>query len=165
MEHIKKGQFVGKYVGELLSPLAASQRVTAAKNQGKKDIYRFALDKFYDPHSPDPRLASEPYEIDGEFYSGPTRFINHSCNPNLRVFAVVGDHANKPVHGLCFFALEDIESFTELTFDYVDGVDGMKDGAKPVKRGRPSKREIEEKESEGKQLCLCGATNCRMFLW
>jgi histone-lysine N-methyltransferase SUV39H len=163
MGDIKKGQFIGKYVGELLTPEEAQHRRRMSKAAGKKDIYLFALDKFHDPSSADPRLRREPYEIDGEYMSGPTRFINHSCDPNLRVFAVVNDHANKPVHDLCFFALKDIDRYTELTFDYVDGVDGKKEIGRPR---RPSKKESPDPERDGiENECLCGAKNCRRFLW
>jgi histone-lysine N-methyltransferase SUV39H len=158
--NIKKGQFVGKYVGELLAPEVARERRRQAEKAGKKDIYLFAVDKFHDPTSNDPRLRREPYEIDGEYMSGPTRFINHSCDPNLRIFAVVNDHANKPVHELCFFAISDIDRFTELTFDYIDGVDGIKAAGGP-------KKDSKEKPKESRNLnkCLCGARNCRQFIW
>ena len=72
----------------------------------------------------DERLSGPPFEVDGEFFSGPTRFINHSCEPNLRSFARVGDHADKHIHDLALFAIEDIPAGVELTFDYVDGETG-----------------------------------------
>lgn len=99
--------------------------------------------------------------------SGPTRFINHSCDPNLRIFAVVKDHANKPFHELCFFAVKPIERFTELTFDYLDGVDGVK-GEKKGRRPRmldPEEAAEEDEEELIKTRCLCGAKNCRKWLW
>ncbi|KAG4427026.1 hypothetical protein IFR05_017491, partial [Cadophora sp. M221] len=117
----------GKYVGELITSTEARRRREARSSLSHKDVYLFALDKFNDLDSQDPRLRGDPYDIDGEFFSGPTRFINHSCNPNLRIFAVVTDHANKPFHGLSFFALRNIEKETELTFDYTDGVSHKKD--------------------------------------
>ncbi|KAG4428060.1 hypothetical protein IFR05_016455 [Cadophora sp. M221] len=120
--------------------------------------YLFALDKFNDPDSQDPRLRGDPYEIDGEFFSGPTRFINHSCDPNLRIFAVVTDHANKPFHGLSFFALRDIEKETELTFDYTDGVSYKKDDR--------NIDDLTDKEwATTVTKCLCGAANCRGYLF
>lgn len=100
-------------------------------------------------------MAGEPYEIDGEFRAGPTRFINHSCDPNLRIFAVVTDHANKPFHDLCFFALKDITRETELTFDYTDG----------VKNGGKELSDLTDAENFNKTECLCGAPNCRGYLW
>ncbi|RKF56168.1 Histone-lysine N-methyltransferase, H3 lysine-9 specific dim-5 [Golovinomyces cichoracearum] len=150
-EDIMKGQFVGCYLGELITAEEANWRRAQSTKSQKKDVYLFALDKFTDPNSSDERLRGEPYEIDGEYFGGPTRFINHSCDPNLRIFAVVRDLANKPFHDLCFFALKEIPRFTELTFDYDGGVRG--------------EEKAMDKMVEGMTRCLCGANNCRNWLW
>jgi histone-lysine N-methyltransferase SUV39H len=150
---IRKGQFVDLYRGEVITTEEADRRRQIAQISQKKDVYLFALDKFNDPNSLDPRLSQPPLLVDGEFMSGPTRFINHSCDPNLRIFARVGDHADKHLHDLALFALKDIAKGTELTFDYVDGVvDGEEDLNDPAKVKDMSK-------------CLCGSENCRGWLW
>lgn len=117
-------------------------------------MYLFALDKFSDEASMDPRLAGPPFEVDGEFKSGPTRFINHSCDPNLRSFARVGDHADKHIHDLVLFAVRFIPAGEELTFDYVNGedTDFVEDLNDPDKR-------------KDMERCLCESANCRGFLW
>ncbi|KAF4585413.1 Histone-lysine N-methyltransferase, H3 lysine-9 specific dim-5 [Ophiocordyceps camponoti-floridani] len=150
-EAIKRGQFVDRYVGEVISSAEADRRRAAAAVSQCKDVYLFALDKFTDVASLDPRLCGPPLEVDGEFMSGPTRFINHSCDPNLRIFARVGDHADKHMHDLAFFAIKDIQKGEELTFDYVDG----------------GSLEAEEQEGTLDEMtrCLCGCSNCRGFLW
>ncbi|TQV93869.1 histone-lysine N-methyltransferase [Cordyceps javanica] len=119
---IKQGQFVDRYLGEIITAEEADRRRANSAVSQQKDVYLFALDKFTDPNSLDPRLNGPPLEVDGEFMSGPTRFINHSCDPNLRIFARVGDHADKHIHDLALFAIKDIQRGEELTFDYVDGV-------------------------------------------
>lgn len=147
-----KGQFVDKYVGEIITREETERRRQLSDITEKKDIYLFELDKFKDDADRDPSLENTVF-VDGEFRSGPTRFINHSCDPNLRIFARVGDHALKRFHDLAFFAIRDIPASTELTFDYVDGDDerwGME------RRGRPRK---------GMTKCLCGSENCRGYLW
>lgn len=151
---IKRGQFVDNYVGEILPSYAADQRRDDSDVAQRKDVYLFALDKFSDPTSMDPRLSGPPFEVDGEFFSGPARFINHSCEPNLRSFARVGDHADKHIHDLALFAIEDIPAGEELTFDYVDGeeTDLVEDSHDAKKRKDMTK-------------CLCGSKNCRGFLW
>jgi len=154
---IKKGAFVGSYVGEIITPEEANSRRAAANVAQRKDVYLFALDKFTDKGSSDPKLRGDPYEIDGEFFSGPTRFINHSCAPNVRIFAVVKDLAMKHLHELAFFALEDIPRLTELTFDYHGHDHAVVD-----------ENEDEGEESETRKLmtrCLCGAENCRGYIW
>jgi histone-lysine N-methyltransferase SUV39H len=150
-EAIKKGQFVDRYLGEVITSAEADRRRRAAAVSQRKDVYLFALDKFTDPDSLDPRLRGPPLEVDGEFMSGPTRFINHSCDPNMRIFARVGDHADKHLHDLALFAIKDIARGEELTFDYVDGV--AEDGEEP------------EGNIEDMTRCLCGSSKCRKFLW
>ncbi|KAK1246057.1 hypothetical protein MKX07_005126 [Trichoderma sp. CBMAI-0711] len=150
---IKKGQFVDRYYGEIITSAEADRRRAAAAVSQRKDVYLFALDKFTDPDSLDARLRGPPLEVDGEFLSGPTRFINHSCEPNLRIFARVGDHADKHIHDLALFAIRDIPRGEELTFDYVDGVmTGDLAGMEEEAHGEMAK-------------CLCGSRKCRGYLW
>ncbi|RFU74312.1 histone-lysine n-methyltransferase, h3 lysine-9 specific dim-5 [Trichoderma arundinaceum] len=150
---LKKGQFVDRYLGEAITSAEADRRRAASAVSKRKDVYLFALDKFTDPESLDPRLKGPPLEVDGEFLSGPTRFINHSCEPNLRIFARVGDHADKHIHDLALFAIRDIPRGEELTFDYVDGV--TEDGS-----------ETENRNGGGDMTkCLCKSRKCRGYLW
>ncbi|KAL2060488.1 hypothetical protein VTL71DRAFT_9519, partial [Oculimacula yallundae] len=37
-------------------------------------------------------MKDDPYKIDGEFCSSPTRFINYFCDPDLRIFTIVAYH-------------------------------------------------------------------------
>ena len=148
---IKKGQFVDRYLGEVITSAEADHRRSASAISQQKDVYLFALDKFTDPDSLDPRLKGPPLEVDGEFMSGPTRFVNHSCEPNMRIFARVGDHADKHLHDLALFAIRDILRGEELTFDYVDGE--AYEGEDP------------EDNVDHMTKCLCGSKKCRGFLW
>lgn len=140
-----------RYLGEVITSAEADRRRAASAISQRKDVYLFALDKFTDPDSLDPRLRGSPLEVDGELMSGPTRFINHSCDPNMRIFARVGDHADKHLHDLALFAIKDIARGEELTFDYVDGVS--------------EDREEPEGNTDDMTQCLCGSSKCRRFLW
>lgn len=151
-EDVKKGQFVDCYFGEVITADEANRRRNESFISQKKDLYLFALDKFTDPDSLDPRLRGAPLEVDGEFMSGPTRFVNHSCEPNMKIFARVGDHADKHLHDLALFAIRDIPKGEELTFDYVAG--GEEDEKEDVRHG-----------SDNRERCLCGSKKCRKFLW
>ncbi|KAG9242623.1 SET domain protein [Calycina marina] len=151
---IRKGQFIDLYVGHIITSQEADRRRKKSEFAQRKDVYLFALDKFSDPESADPRLRRKPYEVDGEFMSGPTRFINHSCDPNLRIFARVGDHADKHIHDLAFFAIKDIAPMTELTFDYVDGESA------PLLKDSKNDDKVKDMTK-----CLCGSRKCRGFLW
>lgn len=153
MRELKRGQFVDCYLGEVITPEEAERRRHNSSKAQRKDVYLFGLDKFTDPDSMDPRLVGAPLEVDGEFMSGPTRFINHSCDPNLRIFARVGDHADKHIHDLALFAIRDIVKGEELTFDYVDGQGEIESNAR------------DEKLQEEMTRCLCGSKKCRGYLW
>lgn len=153
MRELKRGQFVDCYLGEVIKPEEAETRRHNSSKAQRKDVYLFGLDKFTDPDSRDQRLVGAPLEVDGEFMSGPTRFINHSCDPNLRIFARVGDHADKHIHDLALFAIHDIAKGEELTFDYVDGQGEIESNAR------------DEKLQEEMTRCLCGSKKCRGFLW
>lgn len=149
---IKRGHFVDCYYGELLTAEEAQTRRDEAESAQQKDVYLFALDKFTDEKGEDERLH-DTYEVDGEFLSGPTRFINHSCDPNLRIFAVVKNPVDQLFHSLAFFAVKDISADTELTFDYLDGVATDNDG------------DDDRDDYKEKRKCLCGSKNCRGYLF
>ena len=92
---------------------------------------------------------------------GPSRFINHSCEPNCRQFTVSLNHADDRVYELAFFALGDLPAGTELTFDYTDSEEvgvgvGVGDEEVEVEMGR---------RGEALTRCLCGAEGCRRWLW
>lgn len=150
---VKKGQYVDRYLGEIITSKEADRRRAQSNMAKKKDVYLFALDKFSDEESRDTRLAGPPLEVDGEFMSGPTRFINHSCDPNMRIFARVGDHADKHIHDLALFAIRDIAAGEELTFDYVDGnQEADNDAHDPAM-------------NKDMTPCLCRSPKCRGWLW
>jgi histone-lysine N-methyltransferase SUV39H len=69
----------------------------------------------------------------------------------MRIFARVGDHADKHLHDLALFAIRDIHRGEELTFDYVDGV--------------AEDNEETSLNVDNMAKCLCGSKNCRKFLW
>lgn len=147
--YIRKGQFVDRYIGEIITAEEADRRRRVASLAQKKDVYLFDLDKFHDPSSLDPRLRGRPLVVDGEFMSGPTRFINHSCDPNTRIYARVGDPADKHLHDLALFAIRDVPPGTELTFDYTNGVVDDEAGG----------------DRRGMTRCMCGSENCRGWLF
>ncbi|KAI1075577.1 SET domain protein [Whalleya microplaca] len=150
---VRQGQFVDRYMGEVITALEAARRRAHSHIAQRKDVYLFALDKFSDPESFDERLRGPPLEVDGEFMSGPTRFVNHSCEPNMRIFARVGDHADKHLHDLALFAIRDIPRGEELTFDYVDGIDDSDNDA------------LDPEKHKDMTPCFCGSKKCRGWLW
>jgi histone-lysine N-methyltransferase SETMAR len=66
-----------------------------------------------------------------------SRFVNHSCAPNLRI-ACVRDGGVLP--RLCLFTSKEVKKGEELTFAYGEG------------------------SSEGGRVCRCGAGDCQGVL-
>ena len=58
------------------------------------------------------------YVIDASETGNESRFINHSCSPNLDTVSVVGYHGDPALTRIAFFANQDIEPGDELTFNY-----------------------------------------------
>ncbi len=155
---VRSGQFIDCYFGEILTLETANKRRDSLDRSNNKDIYLFGLDKFYDEKSEVP-AENTLYEVDGALFGGPTRFINHSCKPNLRIFARVGSVVEKNLHDLAFFAIRDIKAGDELLFDYVDGKENSE-----IFDGK-TKEEIAE-ITKTMTKCLCGSRDeCRKFLW
>jgi histone-lysine N-methyltransferase SUV39H len=140
-----EGQFVDTYRGEIITDAEATRREEAAQSKTKAS-YLYSLDKFAETEGLE---QDEIYVVDGEFMGGPTKFMNHSCEPNCRQYTVSYNKHDCRVYDIAFFACQDIEAGEELTFDYLD------------------KEEGEEMDDPGEDAvpCLCGASKCRKWLW
>lgn len=141
---IAEGEFVDTYRGEILTEREAQRR---GRDESRKNVYFFNLDKFSDEIP----AGERGYVIDGELMGSPARFINHSCDPNLKVFAVSLIRGNPRVYKLAFFAIRDIAPLEELTFDYQAGLD--------------SGDTTSQNENKNSTRCLCEAENCRDRFW
>lgn len=142
-QNLYQGQFIDTYRGEVITDEEATRRENTSSKA--KASYLYSLDKFAESEE----LEHEPYVVDGEFMGGPSKFMNHSCEPNCRQYTVSFNKHDPYVYDIAFFACEDIPAYTELTFDYLD------------------KEEGEEMEDPGEDAipCLCGAAKCRKWLW
>jgi SET domain-containing protein len=119
---LKKGDYVGEYVGEAISQGEADRRGLLADHRGSSYIFMVASD----------------LNIDSSKKGNQTRFINHSSSPNVEPKSTCGDfvcrdfvYSIAPVtehwfqvlfvkgeQRIGFFARQDIEEQTELLFDY-----------------------------------------------
>jgi histone-lysine N-methyltransferase SUV39H len=136
------GQFIDTYRGEVVTDTEA--KIRGDRGSKEKDSYLFSLDKFQEHFRPE----DEEYVIDGQYFGGPTRFINHSCEPNCGIYAVSYDKNNPFLYDLAFFATRDIPQGEELTFDYAPG------------------DERQEDQVEADSIpCKCGSGRCRKWLW
>lgn len=121
-ENFTKDTFIGAYAGELISADESTQR--------EDDSYLFNLSG---------NNALSTYVCDAKDFGNFTRFINHSCEPN-----VVGiRHLTKDGFPyIAFFANQDIPKKTELTLNYGDNywlIKSKRDGI----------------------YCLCKRANCK----
>jgi len=143
---IEQGKVLGIYTG-LLVP----RDIAEADDETYDKSYMFDLDGREDPSEETPENA---YSVDSRTCGNWSRFINHSCSPNLRVYLVVYDtipEMNTPY--LAFVALKDIPAWTELTVDYDPGATKIKGQG----RGR-GKGKGKTKIPPGAKPCMCGAT-------
>ncbi|XP_026432555.1 histone-lysine N-methyltransferase, H3 lysine-9 specific SUVH4-like [Papaver somniferum] len=89
------------------------------------------------------------YCIDAGLTGNVTRYINHSCAPNLFVQCVLSEHHDIKLARIVLFAADNIPPLQELSYDYGYAVDSVVD-----------------KEGNIKHMdCYCGAPDCkkRMF--
>lgn len=142
-QNLHQGQFIDTYRGEVITDEEADRREQSSSKS--KASYLYSLDKFEETED----LEHKPYVVDGEFMGGPSKFINHSCDPNCRQYTVSYNKDDPYIYDIAFFACRDIPAGVELTFDYLD------------------KEEEEEMGDAGQDAvpCLCGAAKCRKWLW
>ncbi|KAK5733224.1 hypothetical protein LTR17_009830 [Elasticomyces elasticus] len=155
-EELVRGEFIDTYVGEVITGEESDRRVVQMGEA--KQSYLYALDKFIGD-SPDLN-ADTCYVVDGQYKGGPTRFINHSCEPNCRQYTVSYNKHDLKVYDLAFFAIDNIPAGTELTFDYQD-----EDVVEEDEFWKTKEEALADPENEDKRPCQCGARLCRGILW
>jgi euchromatic histone-lysine N-methyltransferase len=93
-------------------------------------------------------LKKLPIVISAKSSGNVSRFLNHSCSPNLLWQPVQYDHGNDSYPHIMLFAMKHIPPMTELTYDYGT-------------RGAPPGIKGEFSNSSKLKPCLCGSANCR----
>ncbi|KAF3904335.1 hypothetical protein AA313_de0203185 [Arthrobotrys entomopaga] len=139
------GHFIDRYVGEVITEAEAERRTKVQELRGL--TYLFDLDKFNDEEEED----AEVYCVDGADFGGVTRFINHSCEPNLMIHAVTHNRSDLRVYDLALFTSRKIPAGEELCFEYVRNDDWEAGQEVP--------------EDKKKFPCFCGAKKCHGWLF
>ncbi|XP_013395889.1 histone-lysine N-methyltransferase NSD2-like [Lingula anatina] len=123
LRDVKKGEFVNEYCGELVDEEECKRRIQKAHDENISNFYMLTIDKN--------RI------IDAGPKGNLSRFINHSCQPNLETqkWTVNGNIR------VGLFASDDIPAGTEFTFNY--NLDCL---------------------GNEKTVCQCGSPNCSGFL-
>lgn len=142
LEYIPAGSYVIEYTGEVVDAENAKMRTRMYKKKGIVDQYLFDLD-YNDSNE-------AFFVLDATQKGNLSRFINHSCSPNLQTWPAchLGEDKNK--HRLYYFSLRGIRTNEELTVDYSGGIIG---GNMPKKIPKNAKE------------CRCQAPNCRGFIF
>lgn len=155
LRKIYKGEFVCEYVGEIITQEEAEKRGKNYDRVGR--TYLFDLDF---------NSADNPYTIDAATYGNISHFINHSCEPNLAVWAVWVDCLDPNIPKLALYALREIEKNEQLTFDYGSSNGGSNPNT-PEKKNRMETSSDEKAAPNGvkRSMCKCNANSCRRYLF
>lgn len=150
LEIIKKFAFVCEYAGELISVHEAKRRTLELTSETGN--YLIALRE----HSYSSGILRT--HVDARFHGNASRFINHSCNPNLVMVPV---RVDSMVPRLALFAATNIDAGEELSFDYSGQFTIWSTGEPCVEYDG-----IEVLRGLGKEpkKCSCGSQNCSGFL-
>lgn len=157
---LQKGQFIDTYRGEIITGEEADRREASAGDSRGKQSYLYTLDKHIGDVNGDGNQLTEDdcFVVDGEYKGGPTRFMNHSCDPNCRQYTVQYNKYDIKLYELAFFAYKFIPAGTELTFNYKD-YDEDEDEDDMTEFNEPE-------DEEGEYMkCRCGSANCKGRLW
>ncbi|XP_009795312.1 histone-lysine N-methyltransferase, H3 lysine-9 specific SUVH1 [Nicotiana sylvestris] len=134
---IRGGGFICEYAGEVID----------AGNYSD-DNYIFDATRIYAPleaerdYNDESRKVPFPLVISAKNGGNISRFMNHSCSPNVYWQLVVRQSNNEATYHIAFFAIRHIPPMQELTFDY-----GM------------------DKADHRRKKCLCGSLNCRGYFY
>ncbi|PNS19000.1 hypothetical protein CAC42_6095 [Sphaceloma murrayae] len=169
LEPLRRGQFIDTYLGEVITDAEANAREKVGALD--KSSYLFGLDKFVGGTLGDGSVIDSEHchVVDGELVGGPTRFMNHSCEPNVQIHAVSYNKYDYFVYDLAFFAAENVPRGQELTFDYMDADDANAPDETKMEGLEGAKGEVPGLggDAEGRNVaeCRCGAERCRRWLW
>jgi len=182
LQIIKKGSFVCEYVGEVIKNEEAEKRGKIYDAEGR--TYLFDLD-YNDSEQ-------NPFTVDAAVYGNISHFINHSCEPNLAVYAVWINCLEPNLPKLALFSTRNIKEGEEITFDYMcqsfKGHNSSSPNSELISesafspytsplRARltlPSSENLENRlpespvsvsETASKTRCRCGAKKCRKYLF
>ncbi|KAG8956369.1 hypothetical protein FRC04_004450 [Tulasnella sp. 424] len=158
-EFIPTGRFIGIYSGELLTDAEAHKRGLLGRT------YLFNLDFVHlkDDTSPEKSSGSREssasgnskYAVDAFHAGNHTRFLNHSCDPNIELYPIYTDDADLEKPLLCAFTCKNVQRGEELCFSY-----HSEEG-----EGDSPQRDFSGEEAIVRGRCLCGAANCKGYMF
>ncbi|XP_014772580.2 histone-lysine N-methyltransferase SETMAR [Octopus bimaculoides] len=151
LEFIPRGSFVSEYAGEVISDNEAKQRTSLIEQQTQMN-YILVLKEHYGD-----KLVQTC--VDPTYFGNISRFMNHSCEPNLWMTAV---RVSNAVPKLSLFALRDVNSGEELSFHY--GGHGTNSIKQKQNTDAENKSSSSSSSSSKLKPCKCGAVTCCGYL-
>ncbi|KAL8460102.1 hypothetical protein ACS0TY_031856 [Phlomoides rotata] len=138
---IRAGSFICEYAGDIINGNLGNHN---------DDSYIFDASRYYEPVEPvlDSTCFKKspfPLVISAKNNGNVSRFMNHSCTPNVFWQPVLRESNNDAYLHIVFFAIRHIPPMQELTFDY---------GIVPPEKG-----------GRGKKKCLCGSLKCKGYFY
>ncbi|XP_021864963.2 histone-lysine N-methyltransferase SUVR5 isoform X2 [Spinacia oleracea] len=134
-ENILRGTFVCEFVGEVLDEQEASRRRKRCRKEDCDYIYDMGTHMKYVRELTE---VEAKYFIDATKFGNVSRFVNHSCCPNLESHVVLVESMDFQLAHIGFYAKQDIAAGEELCFDF-----------------------CYELQAGNECPCLCGASTCR----
>ncbi|RLN97309.1 hypothetical protein BBJ28_00021000 [Nothophytophthora sp. Chile5] len=117
-QRIRQGEYVGQYTGELISSSEARRRYQNRYDREERNYVLALREHVARQDVVALRFDVVRTNVDASSCGSVTRFINHSCAPNLEVAAV---RVDSYVPRLELFASKPIQRGEELSFDYGAG--------------------------------------------
>ena len=114
LEPIPAGAFVVEYVGEILTAKDGDKRGRYYDQLGMS--YLFDMNDIDDTDDYDVRVQKSYYNdffplcVDATFCGNESRFINHSCDPNLKSFNIVTQVESYSFHKIAIFSSRNISA-------------------------------------------------------
>lgn len=137
---IRAGGFICEYAGDIIKDNLVNDN----------DDYIFDASRYYEPVEPvldstGFKKSPFPLVISAKNNGNVSRFMNHSCTPNVFWLPVLRESNNDAHLHVVFFAIRHIPPMQELTYDY---------GIVPPEKG-----------DRGKKKCLCGSVKCKGYFF
>lgn len=154
MSSIPKGSFLMEYTGEIIDQEESVRRGEKYDQIGQSYLFDFDFND----------NVEAVYTVDAFKAGNLSRLINHSCEPNCRIWPVTTCNQDPLIYKLCYFSSRPIKAGEELTFDYSGGV--------PVEVAKDNDDESEGvagnnivRRHKTVDSCKCGSEICRGFIF
>ncbi|KAJ0979020.1 hypothetical protein J5N97_014494 [Dioscorea zingiberensis] len=155
---IRAGAFICEYTGEVIDKGREDEdgeneyTFQPTNTDDNAFSWNYIPELLGEPSHPDSSDTIKPLQIiiSAKNMGNISRFMNHSCSPNVFWQAVQRDNGDEGYPHIVFFAIRHIPPMTELTYDYGPcGDEIVKEEAPNSDRSRRPKK------------CLCKSPKCR----